>query len=60
MTKVGRKKKDRKMCDPAVCQFCEYIGEGDFICTKDYTDAVLVMMGWTPTDNYLKCRRADA
>lgn len=54
---MKKKKKKTAMCDPAVCQFCEYICEGDFICTKDYTDAVLVMEDWTPTENFMRCKR---
>ena len=54
---MGKKKKDRKMCDPAVCQFCEYICEGDFICTKDYSAPVLVMEDWVPTEDFMRCKR---
>lgn len=51
---------ERRICDPACCNHCEYIGEGDFICDNFPDDqgnpAVLVMSDWEPTENYLKCK----
>ena len=29
-----KKKKPELICDPAVCDCCQYIGEGDFLCDK--------------------------
>lgn len=54
--KVKPKKKGR-FCDPAVCDYCIYIGEGDFICDKHIAapDRVLVIDEWQPTENYLQC-----
>ena len=54
-----RPRKVPKTCDPAVCYYCQYIGEGDFICDKYITDPdkVLVIDEWEPTDNYLQCQR---
>ena len=47
-----------KMCDPALCDHCEYIGEGDFICDK-YEDEdgnpIAVMVEWEPTADFMKC-----
>lgn len=48
---------DRRICDPACCVHCEYIGEGDFICDNFPDDqAILVMSDWEPTENFLKCK----
>lgn len=46
-----------RICDPAVCDCCQYIGEGDFICDKYIADPdrVLVVDEWEPTENYLQC-----
>lgn len=48
-----------RICDPAVCDSCLYIGEGDFICDKHIDDPsrVLVVDEWEPTENYLQCLR---
>jgi hypothetical protein len=47
----------RRICDPACCDHCEYIGEGDFICDNFPDDqAILVMSDWEPTENFLKCK----
>lgn len=45
--------KKTRACDPAVCDECQYIGEGDFVCMKG--DPVLVIDEWVPTDQYLRC-----
>lgn len=47
------------MCDPSMCDHCQYIGEGDFICDQDLSDpeGVLVVSDWEPTENYLKCKK---
>lgn len=57
-TKVTPKKKPRKICDPAMCDHCIYLGEGDFVCTLhglDPDNTVFVMDDWTPTEFYLQC-----
>jgi hypothetical protein len=50
-----------RICDPARCSHCEYIGEGDFICDsfsdKHGNPAIMVMSDWEPTENYLRCRK---
>ena len=48
------KKKKNKFCDPAVCDHCMYIGEGDFICDME-EEPVLVVESWEPTDAYMMC-----
>lgn len=60
---MSRRKKNRrsvsppvKFCDPGMCDCCQYIGEGDFLCDK-YME--IVVSDWTPTENYLMCRKED-
>jgi len=62
VTKKRRKNPHRekpRMCDPGMCDHCQYIGEGDFICDQDLSDpeGVLVVSDWEPTENYLKCKK---
>ena len=26
----------KRLCDPGVCDCCQYIGEGDFLCDKQW------------------------
>lgn len=57
---MGKKhKKTPPTCDPAKCDNCIYIGEGDFICDSDNfdDDPVIVVEDWTPTDEFERCRR---
>lgn len=51
--KPKKQKKQKLMCDPAVCDDCLYIGEGDFLCEK-YQE--IVVEDWQPTEHYLMCR----
>lgn len=58
--KKKRKKARAKVCDPALCDECAYIGEGDFVCYlrgvgPDKT--VFVMEDWAPTEHYLQCKK---
>lgn len=48
--------KVKRICDPAVCDHCIYLGEGDFVCMKQ-SEPILVVDEWTPTDEYLWCQR---
>lgn len=48
-----KKQKKKKVCDPAVCDDCIYIGDGDFLCDKFQE---IVISDWEPTEEYLKCR----
>lgn len=45
-----------KYCDPGVCDHCQYIGEGDFLCDKTNT---IVISDWVTTDDYLMCRKEN-
>lgn len=45
-----------RMCDPGMCDHYQYIGEGDFICDDAPEGPVIVVDGWEPTENYLRCR----
>lgn len=55
--KVKPKKKQSKIfCDPAVCDNCQYICEGDFICDEKPVP-VMVISDWEPTLDYAWCTR---
>lgn len=45
--------KPKKFCDPGVCDCCQYIGEGDFLCDKHME---IVVSDWEPTESYLVCQ----
>lgn len=45
--------KTEKFCDPGVCDCCQYIGEGDFLCDKHME---IVVSDWEPTENHLMCQ----
>jgi len=49
----SKKSKSKKFCDPAVCDCCQYIGEGDFLCNQHME---IVVSDWEPTENYLMCQ----
>ena len=46
-----------RMCDPGMCDYCEYIGEGDFICYFGLGEPVIVVEDWEPNVNAGRCRR---
>lgn len=54
MKKAKQNKKVKKDCDPAVCDDCVYLGEGDFIC---WAQEEIVMSDWMPTEYYMMCNR---
>ena len=41
-----------KRCDPGACRFCQYIGNGSFLCKK-YLE--IVITNWHPTENFQRC-----
>lgn len=41
-----------KLCDPGVCDCCQYLGEGDFLCDKHME---IVVADWKPTENFMTC-----
>lgn len=49
-----------RMCDPGMCDHCQYIGEGDFICDDAPDGPVLVVEDWQPNENAGLCRRKSA
>lgn len=57
MAKKRRFRKDRrkevKVCEN--CDHCTYLGEGDFACMEDASDAVMVKEEWVPTSDYFHC-----
>ena len=50
--KKTRNKKAENLCDPAVCDDCVYLGDGDFICWKQDE---IVVTDWEPTKYYMMC-----
>jgi len=54
MAKKKVRLKRPKMCDPALCDCCQYICEGDFLCDK-YME--IVVSDWEPTEYYLLCEQ---
>lgn len=48
---MPKKRKCIKSCDN--CGHCVYMGEGDFACMFDASDAVLVKEEWIPTSEYI-------
>lgn len=50
-----------RICDPGMCRYCEYAGNGNFYCTNPYMNdresRFLVVKDWEPTENNLKCKR---
>ena len=52
----GKRFRPQKFCDPAVCDCCQYIGEGDFLCDKHME---IVVSNWMPTENYLMCKGSN-
>ncbi len=46
----------KKFCDPGVCDCCQYIGEGDFLCDKHME---IVVSDWAPTEYYLMCQNRN-
>ena len=56
---MSKRRKNQKTCDPALCDHCMYIGEGDFICDLRIGPGLLdiVIEGWQPTEDFLRCRR---
>ena len=51
--KVHDRSVSKKFCDPGVCDCCQYIGEGDFLCDKHME---IVVSDWEPTESYLMCQ----
>ena len=44
------------ICNPDLCPYCQYIGEGDFLCDKHME---IVVSDWEPTESYLMCQNQD-
>lgn len=61
------KKKDKRRrfeydkprtCDPGMCPNCEYLGDGNAICTR--FGGVAVLSDWQTTPETLMCRKKKA
>jgi len=37
-------------CDPDICPYCEYIGDGDCYCDEIME---IVLSDWEPTEDYM-------
>lgn len=46
-----------RFCDPGMCDCCQYIGDGDFICDEHQT---IVVSDWEPTADYMICKKRRA
>lgn len=45
---------NKKSCDPGKCDYCQYVGEGGYLCDK-YME--IVVEDWEPTESFMKCQR---
>lgn len=52
----GRGYQPERFCDPGLCDCCQYIGAGDFICDVCME---VVVSDWELTANYLMCKGED-
>ena len=52
--KTYNRPKPEKFCDLGVCDCCQYIGEGDFLCDKHME---IVVSDWTPTESCPMCEQ---
>ena len=50
MSKRRKTKKEIKCCH--MCEYCLYIGEGDYMCD---TNTDIVIEEWQPTEDYYSC-----
>ena len=55
-TRRSRNSEPKKFCDPSVCDCCQYVGEGDFLCDKHME---IVVSDWEQTENYLMCEGSN-
>lgn len=46
-----------RICDPGMCENCQYIGDGDFICDDRPEGPVIVVEDWQPTEEAGRCPR---
>lgn len=46
------KQKRVRTCDPGKCEYCQYVGEGGFLCDK-YME--IVVEDWEPTEHFQMC-----
>lgn len=51
---MRKKKRGKKICDPALCANCIYVGDGGFLCDEAME---IVVEDWTPTEYYLCCEK---
>lgn len=46
----ARRNGPRIFCNPDICPYCQYIGDGDSLC--DETNEI-VLSDWVPTDSFM-------
>lgn len=51
---MSKTRNNRKTCDPGVCEYCQYIGDGGFLCDK-YME--IVVEDWEPTRYFQMCTK---
>lgn len=49
------KRKIERFCQD--CRHCEYIGEGDYICTKHTPNVKIVISDFMQTEDYMYCNK---
>jgi len=49
--------KKKKKCE--TCDECVYIGDGDYVCTKEIPARVVLVNHSTPEEDYLWCKNDD-
>ena len=64
MKKQKYKKPERekpRTCDPYMCERCEALGGGDFLCTYDPKEpyGIVVVKNWSATKDHLWCKRRN-
>lgn len=47
----------KKICDPAECDECVYVGEGGFLCTDERFEQEIVVEDFEPTEHYMRCQK---
>lgn len=48
-----------RMCDPRMCDSCQYIGDGNFICYDHPDGPTIVVEDWEPNENAGRCQRGQ-
>lgn len=57
--KHGKRSKAQPEKTCSNCGNCQYIGDGDYACLADESDAFIVMEEHIPNENYCHCHGKD-